>query len=191
MQTSYRVNKGFALWVFGLPASGKTTVSKTLKRHLEKLDVPVVLFDGDVTREIVGEGIGRTVEDRVLLTRRYTSLTSYLIQSRVIVILAAINHTNAQREYARNNHPNGQFGLVWIDTSLELCEARDPKGQYKKAHNALATNRPANMVGIDIDFEKPKHKAIVVHTETEPPEVASQKIVDFLIEAGALQASDT
>lgn len=76
--SGYRVERGFALWMFGPPAAGKTTVSSAVRDYLLDRDVPVVLFDGDITREIVGEGVGRTAEDRVLLTRRYAALTSYL-----------------------------------------------------------------------------------------------------------------
>lgn len=191
MQKTYKVKKGFVLWVFGMPASGKTTVSEALKKHLEQHDVPVILFDGDATREIVGEGVGRTVEDRVLLTRRYNALTSYLCESRVIVILAAINHMNSQREYARNNHPEGQFGLVWVNTSAEVCENRDPKGLYKSAREALANNQPANLVGIDIAFEEPDDCDVVVYTETTMPGSANEEIVKFLVESGALQATVT
>ena len=182
-----KVERGFALWLFGPPAAGKTTVAKVLKERLEKLDVPVVLFDGDVIRGIVGEGIGRSAEDRVLLTRRYCSLTSYLSDSRVIIILAAINHTNAQRAYARDHHRKGQFGLVWINTPLDTCMERDPKGLYVKAREAIARGESPNVVGLDIAFEDPLDHDVVIATETETPEAASAKIVDFLVEAGSLK----
>jgi adenylylsulfate kinase-like enzyme len=184
--TSFKVNRGFALWMFGPPAAGKTTISTAVSKYLEAADVPVVLFDGDITRKIVGEGVGHSEQDRILLTRRYAALTSYLVQSKVIVILAAINHTNAQRQFAINEHPDDQFGLVWIRTPADVCRQRDPKGLYAKAQRMIDGGEAANVVGVDISFEEPSHCDLVIDTGTVTPEQAGPKVVEFLISKGAL-----
>ncbi|MDC1214663.1 adenylyl-sulfate kinase [Rhodospirillales bacterium] len=187
--TKLKVERGFALWMFGPPAAGKTTISSAVAKFLETYDVPVVLFDGDITRKIVGEGIGHTEEDRILLTRRYAALTSYLTQSKVIVILAAINHTNAQREFARAEHPDDQFGLVWIRTESNVCKERDPKGLYAKAQKMINEGTPANVVGVDIDFEEPNDFQMVIDTSVTSPEDAGPAVADFLLSVGALSKS--
>lgn len=188
--TSYNVERGYALWMFGPPAAGKTTVSDAVRKYLEACKVPVVLFDGDITRKIVGEGIGHTEQDRILLTRRYAALTSYLVQSKVIVILAAINHTNAQREFARIEHPNDQFGLVWISTSADVCKQRDPKGLYAKAQRMIADGEAANVVGVDIPFEKPEYFDLAINTGNVTPGQAGQMVAEFLVSKGAISMTD-
>lgn len=187
--SSYVVAHGHALWVFGPPASGKTTISIAVKDLLEELDIPVVLFDGDVTREIVAEGVGRSIEDRKLITHRYCRLTSYLTGSKVIVILAAINHTNAQRAYARSNHPAGRFDLVWVNTDIRECIKRDPKGLYRRAKKELAEGGHPEVVGLDIPFEEPDDADVMIATTQESPEAAARKILDHLIETGAIEVA--
>jgi len=187
-QISYKVEKGFALWFTGLPGAGKSTVSAALKTYLEDLDVPVVLFDGDVARRIVAEGVGRSAADRVLLTERYARLTSLVVESRVIVILAAINHSEPQRAAARAAHPPGQFGLVWINTSLETCQARDPKGLYARAEQKAAKGEAPQVVGMDIRFEDPAGADIEIATEGETLADSCVKFREFLLRAGAITA---
>lgn len=185
--TPHRVERGHALWLFGPPAAGKTTVATALKIALEERDVPVVLFDGDITREIVAHGLGRSIEERKLITYRYSALTSYLTDSKIIVILAAINHTNEQRTYARKHHPAGQFGLVWVKTNIDVCMARDPKGLYSRAKQTLADGNAPEVVGLDIPFEEPVDADVTVATLDLTPEQASEKIIDYLIRAGSIR----
>ncbi|MBO6948147.1 MAG: adenylyl-sulfate kinase [Rhodospirillales bacterium] len=184
---SHVVERGHALWLFGPPAAGKTTVATALKKALEARDVPVVLFDGDITREIVAQGLGRSIEERKLITHRYSALTSYLTESRIIVILAAINHTNEQRAYARAHHPDGQFGLVWVKTDIDVCMARDPKGLYSRAKKVLAAGNAPEVVGMDIPFEDPTDAEVTVATLDMSPEQAAEKIIAYLIECGSIR----
>ena len=132
---SHVVERGHALWLFGPPAAGKTTVATALKKALEARDVPVVLFDGDITREIVAQGLGRSIEERKLITHRYSALTSYLTESRIIVILAAINHTNEQRAYARAHHPDSDHEPLpsLIENADGVVLTRDTM-QYFSSH---------------------------------------------------------
>ncbi len=176
------------MWIFGLPAAGKTTVSMALKKLLESIDVPVILFDGDATREIVAEGVGRSIEERKLITRRYCKLTSYLTSSKVIIILAAINHTNEQRAFARENHPEGQFGLVWVNTPTGVCMERDPKGLYRRARTMQKNGEKPEVVGFDIPFEQPDDADVVISTNGRSPECAARDILEYLIAAGSIDA---
>ena len=184
--STYRIDRGYALWFIGLSTSGKTTVSSKFKDYLEDLKIPVVLLDGDMTRKIIGEGLGRSEPDRVLVSQRYAHLTSYLISNRVIVLMSAIIHSEAQRTYAREHHPPDSFGLVWINTPLEICKSRDPKGLYRYAHETLERGDSPQDVGIDIPFESPQTADVIVAGNDEPPEEACVKLFRFLTEAGEL-----
>jgi len=186
-----RVERGHALWLFGPPAAGKTTVATALKKTLEARGIPVVLFDGDITREIVAHGLGRSIEERKLITYRYSALTSYLTESKIIVILAAINHTNEQRAYARKHHPPGKFGLVWVNTDIDVCMARDPKGLYSRAKQSLADGEAPEVVGLDIKFEEPLDSDVVVPTLEISPDAASEKILDYLIAVGSISVTES
>ena len=184
--TNLKINRGYALWMFGPPAAGKTTISSAVQNHLESFNIPVILFDGDITRKIVSDGIGHTEEDRILLTHRYAALSAYLVKSKVIVILAAINHTNKQRHFAREKHPKDQFGLVWIQTPLNVCKKRDPKGLYAKAEQILAAGDKANVVGVDLPFEEPDNYDLALNTSILSPSEAGPLVKEFLISSGAI-----
>lgn len=187
MPSSFDVVHGHVIWFFGPPGAGKTTVSLAAHKRLEEAGIPVVLFDGDIVREIVGEGIGRSEEDRILLTKRYAKLTNLLSKSRVIVLLAAINHKESQRELARSLHTPGQFGLAWIKTSISTCKTRDPKGLYAWADQQIRECKKADVVGVDIAFEEPVAVDLIVDTETETPSDAAEKVLQYLLTVGAIK----
>ena len=131
MPSSCHLNHGQAIWFTGMPGSGKTTVAIALHALLDEKNVPTVMLDGDLIRPIICEGLGHTAEDRWKSLEKYTQLTTQIINSRVISILAVINHAEKQRAFARKAHPEGRFLGVWINTPVEVCQSRDPNEPTK------------------------------------------------------------
>ena len=174
---SYQIENGYALWLSGLPGAGKTTVARALQTLLDENNVANVLLDGDEVRPIICEHLGHSAEDRRKSLEHYIQLSKLMTQNKVISILAIINHSVEQRAVAKEAHYEGQFGKVWIDTPLEVCRDRDPKGLYKKA---LAKPSQDNMVGVDIAYENADEADVIIRTLDETPQKAAARIFDFL-----------
>ena len=174
----FTITKGFTLWFTGLPSSGKTSVAGELARYLEQFYLPVVFLDGDIIRPIIAEGIGCSESDRHKSLLKYIELTNALIKSKVITILAVINHSQEQRNLARRSHPDGRFVEVWINTPLGVCIQRDVKGLYKKAFNG----ETKNVVGVDIEYCPPKNPNVTINTQYESLPAAAEKIFRYLKE---------
>ena len=174
---TFRAQKGYALWLSGLPGAGKTTVSRALQALLDAHGVANVLLDGDEVRPIICGHLGHSAADRRQSLDMYIRLSKLMLQNKVVVILAIINHSAEQRAIAKAAHPNDQFAQVWIDTPLETCRARDPKGLYEKA---LSSSSPGNMVGVDIDYESADDADVIIRTAEETPDQAAERIFAFL-----------
>ncbi len=186
MSSSCHLNHGLAIWFTGMPGSGKTTVAIALHALLDEKNVPTVMLDGDLIRPIICEGLGHTAEDRWKSLEKYTQLTTQLISSRVISILAVINHAEKQRAFAREAHPQGRFFGVWINTPVEVCQSRDPKGLYARAN---ASEEPPSMVGVDIEYEQPRDADVVIDTLSTSPEEAAVIIFDQLVKNGIIEVN--
>ena len=87
----------------------------------------------------------------------------------------------------RDHHPKDQFRLVWIRAPLEVCRSRDPKGLYRKARKIIEEGGTPNVVGVDIEFEEPADKDVVVATDEQSPEEACAALLDHLVKTGALE----
>ena len=174
---TYQVQNGYALWFSGLPGAGKTTVARALQTLLDENGVANVLLDGDEVRPIICGQLGHSAEDRRKSLDQYIQLSKLMTKNKVISILVIINHSAKQRAAAREAHAEGQFGQVWIDTALDVCRDRDPKGLYKKA---LATHAQNNMVGVDIAYENADEADVIIRTLDETPQQAAARIFDFL-----------
>ncbi len=174
----YKLNKGISIWFTGLPSSGKTTIAKELTSLFDEHSIPVIPLDGDRVRPIIGRDLDFSEEGRFQSLLRYTQLTNLLLDSKVVSVVSVINHSQKQRDYTRENHPDGQFVEVWINTTVEECIKRDVKGLYKKA----LAGELENMVGVSITYEEPQKPDIMIDTSQESPLVAAKKIFDFFTE---------
>lgn len=153
------MRQGFVVWLTGLPASGKTTISKELEPRLRKTGIPVEVLDGDEIRRNLSKGLGFSREDRETHLRRVVYVAKLLSRNGVGVIAAFISPYRNIRDYARTETTN--FLEVYVKCSVETCAKRDPKGLYKKA----STGEIKDLTGPQDTYEEPLTPDLVIDTE--------------------------
>jgi len=168
------MNDGFVVWLTGLPASGKTTVSKELEPRLRKVCQYVELLDGDEIRQNLSKGLGFSREDRETHLRRVVYVAKLLSRNGVGVIAAFISPYRNIREYARKETTN--FLEVYVKCSVETCAKRDPKGLYKKA----STGQIKDLTGPQDTYEEPLSPDLVVNTEELTVSQSADSIISKL-----------
>ena len=165
---------GWALWLTGLPASGKTTLARTLRRKLAEQGVECVILDSDEVRRVLTPNPTYTSEERDRFYRGLVDLAWLLTRYGVNVIIAATATWRAYRQAARQIlHP---FAEVYVRCPLEVCKQRDPKGLYARAEAGEITNLP----GVGVPYEEPEHPAVVVDTDRLSPEEAAERVLAAL-----------
>ena len=161
------------VWLTGLSGSGKSTIANALEKKLFSLGMHCYVLDGDNLRLGLNKDLGFTREDRAENVRRVSELARSFYDAGLITIVALVSPYAEDRNQAQNLFPAGDFSEVWIKTSAEVCEQRDPKGLYKKA----AAGELPNLTGVGQEYEEPKNAALVLDG-TAPVEMN----VDALIE---------
>ncbi|HIH0858748.1 TPA: adenylyl-sulfate kinase [Vibrio cholerae] len=163
------------LWFTGLSGAGKSTVAGALENRLAALGYHTYLLDGDNVRHGLCSDLGFSEQDRRENIRRIGELAKLMADAGLIVLTAFISPHRAERQMVRDLLPNGEFLEVYVNTSLDVCEARDPKGLYKKAR----AGEIRQFTGIDSTYEAP------LNPDIDLP--AGEKSVDELV-AQCLQA---
>lgn len=167
------------LWYTGLSGSGKSTIANAVDRKLFELGCYTYLLDGDNVRHGLNQDLGFDDVSRVENIRRITEVARLFVDAGLIVGTAFISPFIADRKQAREL-AGQHFIEVFIDTPLEICEQRDPKGLYKKAR---AGDIP-HFTGISSPYEAPEAPEIHVRTAELSIEQAAQQIVDYLVHTG-------
>ena len=158
-------HQGKVIWFTGLSGSGKSTLANVVEKELHALGKRTYILDGDNIRQGLNKDLGFTNADRVENIRRVAEVAKLMMDAGMIVMTAFISPFRAEREMARELIGAKHFIEVFVDTPLEVCEQRDPKGLYKKARKGLIPN----MTGINSPYEAPiKPQMILSHsTETD------------------------
>tara|TARA_B100000989_G_scaffold164344_1_gene122836 strand:- start:13208 stop:13813 length:606 start_codon:yes stop_codon:yes gene_type:complete len=170
--------KPFVLWFTGLSASGKSTIANIVEQKLFKMKYKTYLLDGDNVRHGLNSDLGFDEESRVENIRRIGEVAKLFNDSGLIVLTAFISPFISDRTLVRKLFEKGNFLEVFIDSSLEVCEKRDPKGMYKKARNGEIKN----FTGISSPYEVPKNPEIHLLNNDAKLEELSNQIINFLIE---------
>lgn len=144
-------HKARVIWFTGLSGSGKSTLANALEKELHALGKSTYVLDGDNVRQGLNKDLGFTNADRVENIRRVAEVAKLMMDAGMIVMTAFISPFRAEREMARQLIGEKNFVEVFVNTPLEVCEQRDPKGLYKKAR----TGQLPNMSGIDSPYEIP------------------------------------
>jgi len=183
-----RARQGFTVFFTGLSGSGKSTIANVLMARLMELGTrPVTLLDGDIVRKHLSSELGFSKEHRDINIRRIGYVASEITKNRGIAICAPIApYRNIRREVRDIISQYGGFVEVFVNTPLEVCEARDRKGLYAKARAGLLKE----FTGISDPYEAPEHAEIVVDTSQMMADEAAQEIVLHLEREGYINARE-
>ncbi len=168
--------KPAVLWFTGLSGSGKSTIANLVEKTLFAHGRHTYLLDGDNVRHGLNKDLGFTDADRVENIRRVAEAARLFADAGLIVLVSFISPFRSERRMARELLPAGEFIEVFVDTPLEICMQRDPKGLYQKAR----TGEIRNFTGIDSPYEPPEKAEIVLHTIGTTPDQLAQEIVEWL-----------
>lgn len=176
--------RGCCIWLTGLSGSGKSTIANALEVALFQAGRHTYLLDGDNVRHGLNKDLGMTDEDRTENIRRVAELSRLMVDAGLIVISAFISPFRGDREAARALFEDGEFIEVYVDASLDQCEARDPKGLYRKARAGLISD----FTGIDSPYEAPEHPEVKVCTDTADVDACVAQVLGYLAKCRRLSA---
>lgn len=186
-------HKGCVIWFTGLSGSGKSTIANTLDHKLHKMGVHSSVLDGDnvrhalnagpgMLREAHGDefaqrfGLGFSAIDREENIRRIGAVAQLFSEAGIITLTAFISPYRSDRDLVRRHMPEGDFIEVFIDTPIEICETRDPKGLYKKAR----AGEIKGFTGIDDPYEAPIRPELQLHAGSLPPDALADEVIAYL-----------
>ena len=192
-------HKGCVIWLTGLSASGKSTTANVLDHKLYEMGVHSAVLDGDNVRHSLNAGPGMLVDthgetfakrfglgfsaiDREENIRRIGAVAQIFCQAGLIALTAFISPYRADRDRIRKNLEAGEFIEVFVDAPIEVCEARDPKGLYKKAR----AGEIKGFTGIDDPYEPPASPELVLNAAAKPAEELADEVIGFLKQQGIL-----
>ena len=164
------------IWLTGLSGSGKSTIANALEKRLHSLGMHAYVLDGDNLRMGLNVDLGFTPEDRAENVRRVSEVGKLMIDAGLIVITALVSPFEVDRQRARSIFNEGDFIEVFVDTPVDVCIARDPKGLYKKA----SQGQIPNFTGVGQDYERPTNPDITINGEVHT-QVSTEHILRLII----------
>ena len=179
-RASLKGQKPCILWFTGLSGAGKSTVADLLEQMLHQLGRHTVLLDGDNVRHGLNRDLGFTDEDRVENIRRVAEVAKLMVEAGLMVLVSFISPFRSERQLARDLVGPDEFLEIYVDTPLEICEARDPKGLYKLAR----AGKLPNLTGIGSPYEPPEAAEITLDGASESAVGLAEQILGFLKKRG-------
>lgn len=173
--------KGRVIWFTGLSGAGKSTIANLVEQHLHAQGRHTYLLDGDNVRHGLNRDLGFTDEDRVENIRRVAEVARLMVDAGLIVLVSFISPFRAERRMTRELLGEGEFVEVHVDAPLEVAEARDVKGLYRKAR----AGELKHFTGIDSPYEPPEAPEIRIDTTSASPEIAAAEVLRWISEADA------
>ncbi len=164
------------IWLTGLSGSGKSTLANRVERSLVEAGRHTMLMDADNLRSGLNSDLGFSEQERIENIRRIGEVSKLMTEAGLMVITAFISPFQADRAMVRALLPAGQFIEVYLSTSLAVCEARDPKGLYRKARKGEI----AHFTGISSPYEPPLQPEVCIDTASLSVEESSDLIMQYL-----------
>ena len=181
-RSALKGQKSCILWFTGLSGSGKSTLANLLEKKLVELGRHTYLLDGDNVRHGLNRDLGFTTADRVENIRRVAEAAKLMVDAGLIVLVSFISPFRSERQMARDLMEPDEFLEVYVNTPIEVCEARDVKGLYRRAR----AGEIANFTGIDSPYEPPDAPDYVVDGGDGDPEAAALRMLRELRERGMI-----
>ena len=172
--------KPCVLWFTGLSGSGKSTIANRVESELHALGHHTYILDGDNVRHGLNKDLGFTDADRVENIRRISEVSRLFADAGLIVLVSFISPFRSEREMARSLLEAGEFVEIFVDTPLDICEQRDPKGLYVKAR----AGEIANFTGIDSNYEAPTDPELRLDTTKLSVDASTSEIIEYLRNKG-------
>ncbi|MGI9281236.1 MAG: adenylyl-sulfate kinase [Endozoicomonas sp.] len=185
-RSNLKSQKPCLIWFTGLSGSGKSTVANAVDDLLHEQGYHTYVLDGDNVRHRLNKDLGFSDDDRVENIRRIGEVSNLFVDAGLIVLSAFISPFTSDRRMVRDMLPEGEFIEVFVNTPLEVCEQRDPKGLYQKAR----AGEIKNFTGIDSAYEVPENPEIIIDTAELNLKECAQLVLDYLIEKKLLQKSE-
>jgi adenylylsulfate kinase len=179
-QDRNRINKHKSglVWFTGLSAAGKSTIAHYLEKDLFDRGIRAYVLDGDNIRHGINANLGFSREDRKENLRRIAELSRLFVDAGVVVLAAFVSPYREDRAFVREIVGNKSFFEVYVKCPVEVCEQRDPKGQYKKARAGIIKG----YTGVDAPYEVPESADLVIDTVELDVESSVNKVLEFLDE---------
>ncbi len=170
------------LWLTGLSGSGKSTIANAVEQALVSRNRHTYVLDGDNVRHGLNQDLGFTDADRVENIRRIGEVAKLMVDAGLVVMTSFISPFRAERDMVRRLVDNGEFIEIFVDTPLEACAERDPKGLYKKA----MAGEIKNFTGFDSPYEAPENPDIRLDTVNNSAEQCADQVMQYLTTRGYL-----
>ena len=176
--------KGVLLWLTGLPSSGKSTIAYTVEHALVNRGHLAYVLDGDNIRFGLNGNLGFSAEDRTENIRRIGEVGKLFVDGGFLTLASFVSPYSEDRDAVRELMGEGDFVEIFVDTAVEICEERDPKGLYKKAR----TGEIPNFTGFSDPYEVPEKPEMIIKTADWTAEEAAVLIIEMLEKLGKIQA---
>jgi bifunctional enzyme CysN/CysC len=170
------------VWFTGFSGSGKSTIANLVDQRLNAAGHHTMMLDGDNVRHGLNRDLGFTEADRVENIRRVGEVAKLMTEAGVIVLCSFISPYRAERDMVRKLVPEGDFIEVFVDTPIDECIRRDPKGLYAKAK----AGELKNFTGIDAPYEAPEAAEVHLLTAAQKPEQLAERVITSLAECGII-----
>ena len=174
--------KPVVLWFTGLSASGKSTIANLVEKALHAQGRHTMSLDGDNVRHALNRDLGFSEADRVENIRRVAEVSKLFVEAGLIVLVSFISPYRAERMLARDCVEEDEFLEIFVDTPVDECRRRDPKGLYRRAD----AGQIRNFTGVDAPYEEPVDPELRLATMSAAPEVLAEQVVEELRRRGII-----